>query len=205
MKKLVQFFLLGMLIVSPSVEAKKCKKFHSIAVQCQAVINNLIAQHATVGGIPFGSLLAYSYAVNLTPGAIIPDNGDLVFERANSLASSNVTFSPSTSVFTTTTVPAGTYFFAYSVSASGTIFSGQSLSFALFNHTTGTLVPASQYNSDEVLAIPLLTKGYGIAQFSGQTTVSLRNVSGQPVSLILGDFAIPSAVINSLILIRIAA
>lgn len=204
MKRLIQLALLGVLVSSP-VEAKKCKKFRSIAVQCQAMINNLIAQHATVGGIPFGSLLAYAYTTNLTPGTVIADNEDLIFERANSLASSNVTFSPSTPDFTTITVPAGTYLFAYSVSATGTIFAGNSLSFALFNHTTGMIVPSSQYNSEEIFAIPLLTKGYGIAQFSQQTTLSLRNESTQPVSLILGAFAIPDAVINSLILIRIAA
>lgn len=205
MKKLITLFLLGACIVNTSIEAKKCKKFRSIAVQCQAKIRNLIACNAMVGGIPFGSLTAYSYTVNKTPGAIIGDGEDLIFERSNSLASSNVTFAPSTPIFTTITVPVGTYFFAYSVSAIGVDMPGNSLSFALFNHTLGVLVPASQYNSDEGITIPRFTKGYGIATFSDETTLSLRNESGQPISLILDGFANPNAVINSLILIRIAA
>lgn len=165
-------------------------------------LNNVIANNAVIGGIPFGSLTAFAYSVNSTPGIIIANGADLIFNRGNSLSSSNVIFSPATPTFTTISIPAGTYLFAYSVSAIGNL-SGDQLSFALFNYTNGAIVPNTQYNSEQGLANPLLTKGYGLASFSVPTTLSLRNVSGQPIELLTG-FPANTPVINSLILIRIS-
>lgn len=206
MKQYIRLCLLVAVVFSNlHVEAKKCKKFHSAVVKCQARINNLIACNATVGGIPFGSLTAFAYAANQTPGIVIADNGDLVFSRTISFSSSNITFAPNASIFTDIIVPSGTYFFAYSVSAIGATFAGDPLSFALFNNTEAIIVPASQYNSDQALANPILTKGYGIARFSETTTLSLRNFSEQPIVLQGGLPADALAVLDSLVLIRIAA